>query len=195
MDDPRLVDEDMTGLAVRARGGDEAAFRELVTRCYPRIHRWALQRMADPDDADDVVQDVLVRLHRTLRRFRGDSRLTTWLYQVTRNVAIDHQRRRARRREVHERHGRQSAEAAAVAEAPAQLERDDTMAAVRVAFDALPARQREVFDLVDLQGYPAVTAAEMLALDPGTVRVHLFRARRTVRRAILEMDSDWKEPS
>jgi RNA polymerase sigma factor (sigma-70 family) len=81
-----------------------------------------------------------------------------------------------------EKQGRESAE-------PEVLRRIGGSEAVEVArafFSELPERQREVFDLVELQGYTATEAAEMLVMSPSTVRVHLLRARRTLRTRIME---------
>jgi RNA polymerase sigma-70 factor (ECF subfamily) len=64
----------------------------------------------------------------------------------------------------------------------------ETLATARRALAGLPLRQREVFDLVDLQGHAPHEAAAMLGLSHGTVRAHLFRARRAVRAAILALD-------
>lgn len=94
----------MMALVERARAGDEAAFARLVARCYDRVYRWALGRTGDPDEADDVTQDVLVRMHRHLGGYRGRAQFTTWLYQITRNAAIDRARRRERRMRTDEHH-------------------------------------------------------------------------------------------
>lgn len=181
------VDAQMMALVARVQAGDTAAFADLVERCYRRIHRWALGWTGDPDDAEDVTQEVLVRLHHHLSRYRGQARFTTWLYQITRNAAIDHERRRQRRVRAAQRHLLLEESARAATPGPdAGIERAELLVAVRAAFKDLPPRQREVFDLVDLQGYAAVEAAEMLDMKPVTARAHLFRARRSVRRAVLE---------
>jgi RNA polymerase sigma-70 factor (ECF subfamily) len=174
-------------LIARAQRGDSDAFRELVDRWYARIYRWALGHTGDPDDADDVTQQVLVRLHLRLGRFRGAARFSTWLYQVTRNAARDAHRRRTRRLRAIDRMQR-------LADAPAptpptdpavEVERRETVAAARAALMRLPERQREVFDLVELQGYEAQEAASLLGVSAATARTHLFRARRAVRAAML----------
>lgn len=177
----------------RARAGEEAAFRLLVERWYARIHRWAAGVLGDADDADDVTQDVLVRLHVRLDRFREESAFSTWLFQITRNAARDAYRRRRRRLRARTRL-RGMAEAHDVAPDPATaLEERDAAGAARAALAGLPDRQREVFDLVDLQGYAPHEAADLLGLSPGTVRTHLFRARAAVRRALLAAEPSFAE--
>jgi RNA polymerase sigma-70 factor (ECF subfamily) len=66
-------------LVRRAAAGDDDAFRRLVGSVLPRLRRWALARTGNPDQADEVVQRTLIRAHRGLDRFAGDSRLTSWL--------------------------------------------------------------------------------------------------------------------
>ncbi len=172
-------------LIARAQRGDPTAFRGLVDRWYARVYRWAVGHTGDPDDADDVTQQVLVRLHLGLGRFRGGARFSTWLYQVTRNAARDVHRRHARRLRAMDRM-RQLADApAAAADPAAEVERRETVDAARAALARLPGRQREVFDLVELQGYEAHEAASLLGVSAATARTHLFRARRAVRAAML----------
>lgn len=72
-----------------AASGDDEAFRQLVREVHPTLRRWALGRTGDSDDADEVVQRALIRMHRSLHTFTGDSRLTSWLYRIVANAAID----------------------------------------------------------------------------------------------------------
>ena len=179
----------LSDLARRAQRGDPGAFVQLVERCRDRIYRWALVKTGDSDDADDVTQEVLVRLHDKLRQFRGDSQFTTWLYRVTRNAAGGLFRSRRRRERAHERFAAEAAIGGSEQpDVTSQLETRETAETLRTFFDELPERQREVFDLVDLQHVPARDVAEMLGLAPPTVRAHLLRARRRLRALLLEAE-------
>lgn len=180
--------EALDALAGAARAGDRGAREELLYRTHAHAFRWALVHTGDPDDADDVAQEVLVTVHRRLDAFRGQARFTTWLYRVTQNAAAGFHRRRVSRwrtarlaaSEGDDR-GRERDPAERVADAGlAEL--------VREFFRDLPMRQRATFDLVDLQGYTPLEAAEMLGMKPATARAHLFKARRTIRARILELD-------
>ncbi|HKJ91851.1 MAG TPA: RNA polymerase sigma factor [Longimicrobiales bacterium] len=180
-------------LIARAADGDEDAFRVLVGRVHGHVRRWAAGLVATPQDAEEVTQDVLVRLYRNLAGFRGESRLTTWLYRVTRNAAADH--RRAARRHGSE----QSLEAVAggVAETGEEplrrIHAEGLSSLVAAAYRTLPDRQREVLDLVDFQGFAPTEVADMLALKPVSVRASLFKARRTIRESILEQHPELTE--
>jgi RNA polymerase sigma-70 factor, ECF subfamily len=187
------TEESLERLA-EAAAADEAAFERLVRRCYERIHRWALVATGDPDDADDVVQEALVRMHRSLADYRRESRFTTWLYRVTRSAAVDHGRRRAARIRKRLRWSRYRD--ATHQEPPgvvAGIEQERQVAMVRAFWNDLPRRQRQIFDLVDLQGHAPSEVAEMLELNAATVRAHLFKARRTLRTKLLEPTSERSE--
>ncbi|NIR45806.1 MAG: RNA polymerase sigma factor [Gemmatimonadetes bacterium] len=188
MSEPTSIDEGVIALVERASAGDESAFESLARRYYERIHRWALARTGDPDDADDVAQEALLRMHRHLSSFDGRSRFTTWLYQVTRSAAADLHRKRGRRRRLHEK-AKRNADPTTVDPRSDETNRHDerrAMGLVQTFLQELSERQREVFDLCDLQGYGPAEVSEMLEMEPVTVRSHLFRARKTMRKKILE---------
>lgn len=179
-------------LIARARRGDTAAFTELVRSCRSLVYRWSVVATGDPDDAEDVTQEVLVRLHGSLGRYRTGSRFTSWLYRITRNAATDRLRSRSRQRRLRE--ASSPAYAATTGERPDdRVIHDETDRIVRAFLDALPGRQRQALDLIDLQGHSPAEAAAMLGLDAGTVRTHLHRARRTLRARLLDAHPDLLE--
>jgi len=184
---PNAPDEDLEDLVRKAQTGNEEAFRRLVERCHAQVYRWALVRTGDADDADDVAQNVLVRLSTHLDRYDSRSRFTTWLYRVTANAAGGFFRRGAAHRRMTARLAPWNSDAAAGGTDPLQHLHDAKLAGVvRTFFEILPDRQREILDLADLQGFAPAEIAEMLKMNPTTVRAHLFRARRTLRARMLE---------
>jgi RNA polymerase sigma-70 factor (ECF subfamily) len=192
--------EQLEAVVRRAQAGDDQAFTRLVELCRGLVYRWALVRTADPDDAEDVAQDVLVLLRRTLASYDGRSRFTTWLYRVTANAAGGFWRKWSRGRPRFQSTGphppsqEQLSEPAAEADDPVdRLHRADLVDRVMAAFRLLPRKQREVFDLVDLQGFAPTEVAQMLETNPVTVRAHLCKARRAVRRRLLAQDPDLRD--
>lgn len=180
-------DEALETIVRRAQAGDEDALEHLVREHYELIHRWALAATGDADDADDVTQRVLITLYRKLGSFDGRSRFTTWLYRVVANAAHNFARGGTRRLRLVERARAQrpprKAEPPAVEE---QLEGERVAGLVRFLMEELPGRQRQIFDLVDLQGYEPAEVGRMMGVKPVTVRTHLLRARRKIRRRVLE---------
>jgi RNA polymerase sigma-70 factor (ECF subfamily) len=172
-----------------AQGGDRGAFAKLAEVVQRRVRGWATSFTDDADDAEDVTQDVLILLHRRLPQFEGKSRFSTWLYTITRNVALDRRRRtkrRERRLELMER----PEEAVIPRET---LDQANLSQLILRYFDELPARQREVFELSDIHGLSAPEVAERLGMKAVTVRANLFKARRTIRQRMLEHHSSLLE--
>lgn len=183
MSETAQLEERVVELVRRAQAGEAAAREELLTCCRGTIHRWARVLTDDADEADDVTQEVLIRVALRLDRYAGRSRFTTWLYQVTRNTAFGLRRRVARRLRLI---GGMTERMQADPDPAIQAEASELRHVVEQLFRELPLRQREVFYLVDIEGHDAVDIAPRLGLRPVTVRAHLFRARRALRGKILE---------
>lgn len=183
------VEDPLAGLVEAARAGGDEAFERLARRVLPDVRRWALVRTGDPDDADEVAQQVLIRVYRGLSSFRGDARFSSWLYRITARAATDLHRKRAAR--ARKRSALEMEAAAMRNDSPAPSEGLEARRAaerVRHFFRELSDTQRQVFDLVDLQGFRPAEAAELIEMNPKTLRVHLHRARRAIRRALVQTD-------
>ena len=187
-----LSDQEILELAERARQGEREALGRLAGALRPLICRWALVMTGDPNDAEDVAQLVLMKMMTSMEGFDGRSRVTSWVYRITRNASLDHQRRRKQDQRLAEK-----AEWVARAETPRlhdpldDIEMKRTLQLIRTLLRELPMRQREVFDLVDLQGLEPREAAELLEMNPNTLRVHLLRARRRMRGEMLAQGSGY----
>jgi len=157
----------------------------LLAELRPLVFRWAFVRTGSMDDAEDVAQTVMIRVHARIGTFEGRSSLTTWVYRVTANTAGELIRRRGIWRRVRERLAGMRPERSAVSDPTVAIEAERVRERVQHVLRALPPRQRAAFDLVDLQGYTPTEAAEMMDMRAGTLRVHLLRARRAIRARIL----------
>jgi RNA polymerase sigma-70 factor (ECF subfamily) len=180
-------------LVAAAKRGDEESLRRLVERAYPLVRRWSLVVGDDPADVEDATQEVMVSVLRKLASFRAESGFSTWLYRVTRNVWNDRRKARLRRgrREAVSRERACAGSAGEHFRTPSEaFEADDLRARVLEAFQTLPPRQREVFDLADLQGFTSSEIAKMVGLEPSSVRVTLLKARRALRLRLIESDPD-----
>ena len=182
-------------LLVRARD-DDNALSDLIDAAAPVVRRWAWVQTGDAVEADDVTQEVLIRMIRNLDILPEPPRLAGWLYTVTRNAATDRFRSRSRQRTAADSEDILESAVSDVPNPASDAERGELGDVLRAAFDDLPSRQREVFDLVELQGIPATEAAEILGIRATSVRGNLFKARRSLRRRILtvwpDIEEDWQ---
>jgi RNA polymerase sigma-70 factor, ECF subfamily len=194
LSETRQLEAAVADLLPRAQAGDAAARDELLRRCHGTVYRWALVQTGDPDDAEDVAQEVLVRLHRYVGRYSGRARFTTWLYQVTRNAALGWHRQLTSRLRVLRKVAADRPPAATPPGDPVdRLHASHIAEVVTALFQALPARQREVFNLAEIEGVALVEIANRLGMNQNTVRAHLFRARRALRSRILASHAELAE--
>ncbi len=174
-------------LIQRAQGGDEAAFNELFRRHRGDVSRLVHRVIGASPDVEDVVQDVFVHVYRSLPRFRGESKFSTWLYRLTVNVARMHLRRgRSRPRfvDVPVPEGPREAEPAETPDRAA--ERAERVRALYRLLDGLSEKKRMVLVLHDFEGVPAKEIAEMVEAPVLTVRTRLFYARKELYAAIAQ---------
>ncbi len=174
------VEESDEALVARAVAGDRGAFAAIYQRWSVRVLRFALTRLGDPDEAEDVVQEVFVALLRCLPAYRGSSRFGTWLFGVAFHVICRARRRRHRTAWV------PLVEDLERPCAPALSGEDrlDAARTLRRCADTLQhyatRRQREVFRLSYAEGCSVPEVAHRLQRSPETVRAQLSRARRTL---------------
>lgn len=156
-----------------------ADFDALVREHREAVYRIAARMTRRHEDADDLVQETFLRAYQSLGQFRGDSTASTWLYRIVTNLALNHLRRRARFQRFATLFRR---ETDAVSQEP--VDADETKRAVRVALDSLPASQRAVVVLFDMEGLSAAEISGILDVPEGTVRSRLHHARRHLRKRL-----------
>jgi RNA polymerase sigma-70 factor (ECF subfamily) len=175
-----------------AATGDQAAFESLVTVLQRMVHRWALTFARDPDEADEIVQETFVLVHNKLRQYRGDSPVEGWVYRIARRVALQRHRKDRRRRQLSEA-AFLDIEDVYTTDPGARVDRQKMAEYIRHFFTTLPPRQREVFDLIDLQGNEPAAVARLLGTSAGAVRANLFKARASIRERLLAEHPAWRE--
>ena len=177
-------------LADRARDGGDAALEQLVSAAAGVVRRWALIRLSHTADADDVMQEVMIRVIRSIEAWPTGESFAPWLYTVTRNAATDRLRRRKRQRDLGGFDTVLDTVPAVGGDPSVALARRELAGLLELFLRELPHRQREVFDLIELQGVPAKEVARLIGIRAASVRGSLFKARRTLRRRIL---ADWPD--
>lgn len=161
-------------LVATARDGDLDAFETLVRQHTKAVYAHALRFFGEPNAAEDVVQEVFIKVYRSLDTFDDRARFSTWLYRVTRNVCLD-QVRAGRRRPV------PVDPFEITATAPGDL--SDAVAlssSLEQAIRALAPEDRDAFSAIALFELSYPEAAEALGVPVGTVKSRVFRARRAL---------------
>ena len=180
---------DETGLVQRAAAGEREAFDELVRLTHRDAFGLAVRLTGNQEDARDVVQDAYLRAYRSIGRFRGEARFSTWLYRIVANCASTHNTRRGRHR--HELLADDVAIDTAPESDPVQSAetadlRDELDAAIR----ALPDRLRSVVVLRDVYDLPHEAIAEELGISVSAAKVRLHRARRRLREQVFPLPGE-----
>jgi RNA polymerase sigma-70 factor (ECF subfamily) len=186
-------------LVERCRDRDEAAFNEIVGRYKSKVYNYLFRMMGNASDAEDVTQEVFVRLYLSLDSFRSQASLSTWLFRIAGNLCIDHFRRAKKHRAVayslDEPVGAEGAESSdgsnrghevpdMTYEPHRLLERDETSRQIQLAMDQLPEKLRGVLILHDIEGMPYEEIAQIVGCPLGTVKSRLFNARQHLRQRL-----------
>ena len=167
-------------LVERCRRGDEGAFQELVDRYKNLVFALIARAVANRSRTEDLAQEVFLRIHRGLPYFRGEARLSTWIYRIVINVCVQEDTEKARAASLVGDAGRR-AEPAAVDRQVANFELSDRL---DKAIARLPAQQRLLVAAHYLNGVQYEDLAEALQMPLGTVKTQLHRAKRQLRRLL-----------
>jgi RNA polymerase sigma-70 factor (ECF subfamily) len=191
------VDPSDEVLAARAAAGDDPAFEALVVRYQRRVFRLAC-RLTNETDAPDVVQETFMQVYRHLSTFRGSARFSTWLYRVVVNAGLMHRRARARRPaesldefmprfDADGRHAQTPDALRITSRVDELMDRHVLAKKVQAALQRLPDLYREAFVLRDLEELSTADVAQVLGVEPATVRQRVHRARLMLRGYLSEL--------
>jgi RNA polymerase sigma-70 factor (ECF subfamily) len=169
-----------------AKAGDAEALDRLLCEARPRLYALALRVLGDTDDAEDAVQDALVKVWKNLPRFEGRSSFTTWLHRIGVNAALDRRRRRTVGPLLEREEQRETAERATSETPERQYAREETGAVVRLAMGRLSVAHSEALRLCDLEGESYAVIAGATRCPLGTVMSRLYHARRNLVRELAE---------
>ena len=174
-------------LIARAAGGDQAAFQALVERHRSMVYRVAYQFAGNHHDAEDIAQEVFIKVYRSLDRFRQDAQLSSWMYRIVMNACIDHRRRQqpagaAPFGEEAEHRMLNTPEDAPGPEARAYA--GELGHVLESEIGRLPKGQRIVFVMRHHQGMKLCEIAGALGLAEGTVKRQLHAAVHRLRQAL-----------
>lgn len=160
-----------------AAAGDRRAFERVYRAHADRVYSLCVRMLGDRGLADEVTQDVFVRVWEKLPGFRGDAAFTTWLHRVAVNVVL------TRRKAAGIREGR-VADDEALDSAPSRADSPGDRLDLESAIAGLPRGARTVFVLHDVQGFTHEEIGEQLGISPGGSKAQLHRARMLLRAAL-----------
>ena len=168
-----------------AQEGDKAAYECLLADILPVLRSFTRRRLGDDVAAEDVVQEILLSVHRARRTYRPERPFEPWLFAIARNAIIDFQRARGRRKEevlpeddfLHD----VSAPLPDRESAGAEDKRSELSPALDDALARLPQAQREAVVMIHVEGLSVIEAALRARVSPGALRVRAHRGYRALR--------------
>ncbi|HUT53820.1 MAG TPA: sigma-70 family RNA polymerase sigma factor [bacterium] len=187
------ADEHLIG---QARSGDAAAFEALIERYRSRVFRLAVRFTRNPDDAQEVLQEVFFTVYQKLGQFEGKSAFSTWLYRVAVNTALMRLR------------GRDKAELVSISEFPDdslpgetegkgpedKIMTEQALARIERAMIPLPADFKTVLILRDIEDFSNEETAEIMGLSVAAVKSRLHRARGFMRKKLEDLYKETTQP-
>jgi RNA polymerase sigma-70 factor (ECF subfamily) len=190
------IPHDEAALVARLRAADDGAFEQLVRLHGGRMLATARRLLGDESDACDAVQEAYISAFKSIGRFEGGSKLSTWLHRIVVNCALMKLRSRSRRSErsidellptyLEDGH-RRSPGPAWDSPADAMLEREETRQMVRRCIGSLPEDYRTVLLLRDIEELNTEETAQILGINIGAVKTRLHRARQALQ-TLLERE-------
>jgi len=192
--------DDDSQLVLSCRKGEIDAFEALVEKYQKKMLNVAYRMIGDYDEACEVVQDAFLSAYRSIKKFRGEARFSTWLYSIVLNLS------RNRRKQIQTRGAREvySIDAPAETEGgslrmdppdpgpsiPEQMEKKEVDARVQGCINGLDSEYREVLILRDIQGFSYEEIRDILKVPDGTVKSRLFRARDGLKECLKKVLGD-----
>lgn len=185
-------------LMIRFQRGERAAFTQLVRRHQTGLFNFAMRQLRVASLAEDVVQEAFVRVVQNALDFKHEARFSTWVYTITRNLCIDHLRKRALRKHPSLDESKRGEEGDGptlgeqTADSRANVERQVTGTELKeriaLAVDELPDDQREVFLLRELSNLPFKEIAEITGVPENTVKSRMRYALERLQAALQEYE-------
>lgn len=181
-----------TELIARLKNGDQAAFRSIVEAWQDMVYNTVLGVVQQPEEAEDVTQEVFIQVFESIGQFKGDSKLSTWLYRIAVTKSLDHLRKKKRKKRfaflqslfgVNEEEVRQDPD---FQHPGIALENKEKAAVLFKAIDKLPENQKAAFTLHKLEGLSYQEVAEVLETTVSSVESLMHRAKGNLRKLLEE---------
>jgi len=178
------IQDPLSGLVAACQDGDETAFRKLVEKTQEDVYNLAYHMLGTVQEAEDMTQEVYIRVWRSLSDFRGDAKFTTWLYRITTNTCLNRRRHFARRLHVVDDEDALEESIAKHGDPAETTMREEQKAVLWKTVSYLPSKYRTVIDLFYQKQLTYKEIAELLDIPLGTVKGHLNRARKALAKRL-----------
>jgi len=177
-------------LISQLKAGNEQAFRHLVESCQDMVYNTVLGIVQDMQEAEDVAQEVFIQVYRSIGTFRGEAKLSTWLYRIAITKSLDWQRKKKLRKGVNIVAswigiGEPANEPVHFYHPGVQLEQKEKAAIVFKAIQSLPDNQRVCFLLLKTENLSYEEVADILQLSIKAVESLMHRARENLRKKLV----------
>lgn len=169
------------------KNGDRETFRELINEYRPLVYRTAARFLTNPDDCDDLTQEVFIEIWNSIHHFRGEAALSTWIYRITVNKSLNHLRKGKRLGWFLSRPGHQSDDGEPVSGPDAtssKLLNNEGARLIDAALAQLPDKQRTAFILTQAEGLSQKQAAGVMNMSESAVESLIHRARTSLRKKL-----------
>lgn len=188
---PTTPTTDMDALIERCLAGDQVAWDQIVKQHWRKVFNLAYKFVGRHDEAEDLTQDIFIKIFKALHTFDRRANFQTWLISISRNLCIDHYRSVRKERETMAREV-DAADLMPVSKERgpySQLEQLDLRQLIRRALAELPATLREAVVLRDLKEYSYQEIADQLKLPEGTVKSRINRGRLELARQLRRLQT------
>lgn len=168
-------------LIKRSQRGDTDAFQKLAQSYKSRIYSLALRMLGNPTDAEDAAEESVIKLYYSMKKFRGQSSFSTWVYAVTRNTCLDMLRKNEKKRTDIDLEEVEYFITSHDGDPEEASERGHKVAFLKKAINSLPEENRKTLILREMDGYSYEEIAELLNVSVGTVKSRISRAKERIR--------------
>lgn len=178
-------------LVERAKSGDIEAFEQLIISCEKKVFNIAYRMIGNYDDANELAQEVFLKAFRSIKKFKGDSLFSTWIYKITANVCLDELRKRKKKvvisldQDIELNEGEVKRQIPDDAPTPdLEVESNEIKSAVNESIQQLPEDYKSVIILRDIQGFSYTEISKIVNCPEGTVKSRINRARQALKKIL-----------
>jgi RNA polymerase sigma factor (sigma-70 family) len=186
-------------LLLQLRQGNQNAFRQLIAQCEDLVFNTALGILQNQEDAEDVTQDVFVQAFQSIHQFKGDAKISTWLYRITLSKTMDHLRKKKRKKRFAMIKSLFGDQGELLEDPPefvhpgVQLDQKETSKVLFKAISQLPDTQRVAFTLNKVEGLSYQEISEIMENSVSAVESLMHRAKANLRKILGDYYNNHKK--